>query len=791
MLAPRRTLLVLVLIAVFAAAEVPVVHGAEAHPAISATQFLFFRPQGQNATIVFPYTFHVQYSSEVDHLVNTRYGDLRDPATFKYEVLRTEWSFETKPQEYVDHPYIGRYLVSYVVSISAVPRATRPWYLFAIDEYVKVYVYAIIYVRIERPPRLATLVQLEEIVGLEKIKIRYSVLVKRVHPEEQTWNVTGTVELLTYPWLAFYELVHEESSVTVKRYGGFGDFDEDGFIAMGPIGDIKIKLCIEKPLYDPFGFPPYELEGYLVYRSELQEVEVPFRLTTEWSPPCGEYTIPNVLLIPGNYTEANPFVVTLKTGMFETSFHIKTEITGLLIAVLNPVVIATAERVSGGFRWIVNAIATVVLYRYKAYYVSGRVSLTGTVWINGTPIQLRCAERVITESGIYRCNATSYSPPYQPGAVYTGTSSLNYTLRVTPAGNTHSDVVNAYVVMVTHASLQYIVHSIIRYTRILVTAILVAWTIYFVLSYLFGIFKGTGGEGIFFFRTDPVNMLIYLILVVTFIHVLPILYHETARLICMFPEYRFRAEIGCPLHLRHLTPEEAVSYLFSYYDRLIINVKQDYVTWVETQIAELESRFRDLLYVIMALLALAVVLMVTMNAHVSGSLIAALFSFITVVLPFIISLAPIIATILVYISLVELILSFIVILMLVGFIVGIFMLAIDSPYTRRFGEVTLGASFFFLLLSPIVAMAVYGMYGYAKYVLEKEFVEEIARRLPVLSIPLARGFVPPLDIVARISGFVALSTISMTIVIFANVFILSRTGIIVSVGEQLARILRR
>ncbi|MEM1679310.1 MAG: hypothetical protein QXD20_08810 [Ignisphaera sp.] len=113
-----------------------------------------------------------------------------------------------------------------------------------------------------------------------------------------------------------------------------------------------------------------------------------------------------------------------------------------------------------------------------------------------------------------------------------------------------------------------------------------------------------------------------------------------------------------------------------------------------------------------------------------------------------------------------------------------------SPSIQVYGENMLGAGFFYLLLSPGIAPVVYGLYAQVVKVLE-ESVALVASQIGPLSIPLVRSFYPPVDLIVRISGYVVLTSIVLGIVVLVNIYLLTRTGLMASIGESLARIMHR
>ncbi|MEM1877231.1 MAG: hypothetical protein QXH21_10685, partial [Ignisphaera sp.] len=192
----------------------------------------------------------------------------------------------------------------------------------------------------------------------------------------------------------------------------------------------------------------------------------------------------------------------------------------------------------------------------------------------------------------------------------------------------------------------------------------------------------------------------------------------------------------------------------------------------------------------LALLYLAIALIVTMNSPVAGSIASALLTFCFSAISIFVTLIPMLGLVLVFTSLVEIMLVVVATLMLAIIPVGTILLLAPSPSLQVYGENMLGAGFFYLLLAPGMAPIMYALYVQVSKVLNIG-IEMLVRNIGPISVPLVRGFFPPVDLFIRVSGYVVLNSIILGMVVFVNVYLLTRTGLMASIGESLAKIMRR
>ncbi|MEM3964786.1 MAG: hypothetical protein QW584_03590, partial [Thermofilaceae archaeon] len=696
-----------------------------------------------------------------------------------YEVTSKEWSFAGEPRQVYEGQY-GRFLMTYFVSVSAVPYATKAWWGW-FSERVKIVVSATIYVRIDVPPAEPVTISLSEIVGASSISIDYTVTVERVSPSGMTRTVSGTMDLIAELPLKFFRLSVRGAYVELKGGVGYGKFKDDGYIMVSPSGNIVVNLCLDSP-YVPPGEPPFTFEGKLVYRNQYQVVETSVRLNSYYQP-CGYFTLEDVALMPGSYRGNNSLPVTLKSGALEMTIPVETDVPGTMVAVSTPVVLAKpVEDGAGGFKWEIDVQAPV---NVVSLGYGGSVKVNGSVQIDGTSISIDCPPSWFSSPGLYECRTYSSRPPYSPSAVYNGTAALS--VYAETWGVQYWDTVNTNVIFLTHTSIQFVVSSIYRYLVMVVLGLLLASVILYALQSVFGML----GAG---FPLNPVQMMLSMSVVAVLVVGLPYAYSAMLSGICSVitdPQlYEFSRAMGCPIYIGGAKPEDAIARLFSYYDLLITRVRADYVVWVKRSIDELGLRLMELFIMFAVLLSVAIALMATMNAPVVGSLASAILTFGFSIISVFVTLAPTLGLVLVFASLVEMMLVVAATLMLVIIPLGALLLLAPSPSIQVYGENMLGAGFFYLLLSPGIAPVVYGLYAQVIKVLE-ESVVSISSQVGPLSIPLARSFYPPVDLLVRISGYVVLTSIVLGIVVLVNIYLLTRTGIMASIGESLARIMRR
>ncbi|MEM4584812.1 MAG: hypothetical protein QW611_07520, partial [Ignisphaera sp.] len=661
-----------------------------------------------------------------------------------------------------------------------------------ISERVKITVSATIYVRIDKPPAEPITIRLSDIIGLSRIPVYYTVTVERVAPSRMTRTVTGSISLITDLFLKFFRLSVYGSYVELKGSTGYGKFNDDGYIMITSFGDIVVNLCLESP-YVPPGDPPLVFEGKLVYRSQYQVAETNFRLNSYYQP-CGYFALRDVALIPGSYRGNNSLPITLKSGAMEMAIPVEVDVPGIMIAVSSPVVLAkVVEDGAGGFMWEIDVQAPV---NVVSMGYSGTVKIDGTVQIDGTSIRIDCPSSWFSSPGLYQCKINSDRPSYNPSAVYSGSATLSVSIEA--MGIRYEDTVNTNIIFLTHTSIQFIVSSIYRYLVIGVIGLLIASVILYALQSAFGLFRSDIRSGssigtIFLMSTNPVQMMLTMSVVTVLVVGLPYAYSAMLSGICSIitdPQlYEFSRAMGCPIYITG-KPEDVIARLFSYYDLLIARVRADYMVWVKRSIDEFGLRLLELFIIFTVFLSIAIVLMATMNASVMGSLASVILTFGFSIISIFITLTPTLGLVLVFVSLIEIMLVVIATLMLVIIPLGALLLLAPSPSIQVYGENMLGAGFFYLLVSPGIAPIIYGLYAQVIKILE-ESVALISSQVGPVSIPLARGFYPPVDLIVKISGYVVISSIVLGIVVLVNIYLLTRTGLMASIGESLARIMRR
>lgn len=778
----KLLLLFVVALAVASLPTVRWVEAASAHPAITDTNFIIYKSGDgggiNQTTLVFPVSFSVSYRGEVDREVAGRWAPLDDPANYEYEVVGTDWSFVVAPRQVYEGGK-GRYLLTYFVSVSAVPYATKYWWGW-ISERVKVVVSASVYVRIDKPPEEPIAVLLSEIMGVSPIPVAFDVEVERTRPISGRFWVSGSISLLNNYAIRFFRLTVHHVSVDLKGVSKYGSFNESNFIAITPLADMSVHMCLEKPAYFSRGDKPLVLEGKLIFRSQLGVSETLISLDSDKSP-CGAFTLSNVVLQPGSYRGNNSLVLVFKSGAFEMSIKAETDVPGIMAVAATPTVVAMPEYSEGDGKYVWNVEVQIPVNVVTLWW--GRVSVlaSGYADIGGTRIDLSCEWADFSSPGVYRCRTRSVVPPYDPKKTYSGTASVTVQMRIDAV--THSDTAKVSVLLLTHTSIYYVVISIYRYLVYFLMFLTVASA---ALTILGSVFRIISVEGI----VNPVGMLFTSSALLSIVALLPYLQGSILAGVCQLsPQEMWRA-MECPIQVVGLSPEAAIARLFSYYDKLLSRIRTDYVLWVKGSMDAFTWRLIELGTVFTLLLGVALLLMLTMNAPVAGSIASVVVTFAFSLLSILTMLLPSIGLIMALASLTELMLTICCALLLVLLPLGVAMVISPLPGIQAYGENIVGASIFFLLLSPLLAPITYGLYAHVLRILD-ESVAVLVSQVVFLSIPLARAVTPPFDIIMRISGFVATCGIVLGMVVLAHIYILTRTGIMASIGESLAKLIRR
>lgn len=783
----KQRKLTLLLLALIALSLLPArVSATEAHPAVSNTNFIIYAERSGSGegvpSSVFPTTFHVMYTGEAEHEVNGFWGPFEDPGSYRYEVVSREWSFVIEPRQIYESQQ-SRFLLTYFASVSAIPYATKEWWGW-FREKIKVVVSASIYVRIDRAPRDPMTINLADIIGSHAIPVRYDVVVQRVQPSYSMFTVSGEVDLLTSALLKFFRLSLHSVGVEVKGGSGFGRFNESGFIMVSPSGDITVSLCLDRPPYVPPGEPPLVFEGKLLYRAQFQVAETNIRLDSARSP-CGTFTLRNVSLIPGSYRGNNSMALTLKSGAFEVTLRAEADVLGALVAASTPFVLAKPEydESTKTYTWVIETQIPVNVISHGGG--AGSVRAEGIVTLGGANINVACGWIQFTSSGLYTCTVRSPTPRYDPSMTYSGTARI--TVSVESSNRRHSDLATTGLILLTHTSIQFVVSTMYRY---LVTALL-SLLLAFVVLQVVQVIVGMMGVQPFF---NAIPTILTLSALVVIVMGLPYLYTALFSVMCTISAdpnlSEFARGMGCPISVFGASPEDAIARLFSYYDRLITRVRADYMVWVKGALDEFLGRLNELFIGATVLFGIALILMLSMNSPVVGSIASTMITFGFSIIAILASLAPTISIVLVFVSLVEVLVTVATVALLALIPLGALLMLAPSSTIQVYGENILGAGFFFLLVSPGVAPAVYGLYMQVLKVLE-ESVLLVRREVIALTIPLFRAVTPPLDLVMKLSGYIALSSIVLGMVVLIHVYLLMRTGIMSGIGESLARILRR
>ncbi|MEM2260951.1 MAG: hypothetical protein QXK24_00725 [Ignisphaera sp.] len=780
----------ILLLLIFYTIPVPIL-ALDAYPSVTDTDFIVYigneNIYKNLTTFVFPSTLQVSYFSYEEKGFELLLSLPRDPSTIKYEIIETEWSFDREPNQIYEGN--GKFLLTYFVSVSAIPYAVDVSLGMMFIEVARIVISCSIYIRIDEPPTEPIAIRLSDIVGIPKIPIKYRIIIERTEPVRGRYTIEGNVYLITDNiYLKFYKLFVNETYIELNGGSGYGKFEDDGYIMISPLGNIVINLCLDPPRM-PSGIPSFVFEGKLVYRNQYQARETPFKLRTHSKPTCSYLVIREVSLIPGSYKGNNSLPILLKSGVLEVTIPIEIDVPGTMVAVSSPVVFAKPIGEGGNYRWEIEIHAPVNVVSYGH---SGTVKITGSVRIDNSNINVDCGSSEFTSPGLYECKVYSNTPPYDPSKVYSGDATL--IVYIWSMNTQYSDDITTNVIFLSHSSLQFIVSSIYRYLIIVIFGLLIASIILYGVQYIFwGLGFSHRDEKQINLPINPIQMMMTMSILAVLVVGLPYAYSLLFSGICSMISdpylSEFRRAMGCPIYIGG-SPENIIARFFSYYDILLTRIRADYVLWVDIPIREFGLRLVELFTIFMTLLSIAIVLMVSMNSPVMGSVASAVLTFGFSIISVFVTIVPTLGLVLVFSSLVEIILIVVSILILIIMPLGALLLLAPSPSIQVYGENMLGASFFYLLLSPAIAPILYALYMQVSKTL-KESIAVLSSQIGPVLIPVVRSFYPPIDLIARISGYIVLSSIILGIAVLANIYLLTRTGIMTSIGESLARIIRR
>lgn len=794
--AVKKTVTILVLASFLASALLPLTALAdyEVHPEQDVSTFITYQPRSfgpGNKTLVFPPTFQIRYEGVYDKVVHgwwcpAWWDPNCDPANYRYKVVKKEYQYRNPNLPQVINVSGARILLTYFTSLSVVPYASKTWWGY-MEEHVKTMVTVYIYGRVDKPPTEPTKIDLGKAIasalGSSTIYLDYDVEVERTKPSPALYDIRDTFDLLlTNLELSFYRLRVTDMWTYVTGGVALGSYSKKGYLLIAPVGSITVSMCLDGPPGE------YVLNGELEYYNMYNSTKTGVSLMTGT---CRMFTLDNAVLIPGNYTGNSSLTVTFKSGAFSININGNTTVNGALLSASLPYVMLEPVEKNGNYTWYAH-IYVGVNYQSFNYYDPGVVKVNGAVYIQGIKKKVGCPEQYFFNPGTYTCDYDLGSVPYSVNEVSEATANLTVTISL--LGTTESDEATVKCAIVSPSSAHGVVLMIYSAMQYVALAFILASVVIYALSAITVAF-GVGRPVI-----DPMmglQLLMFAAVFAVILFGLPYVYWFVLKILYSFPEFSSvlsETPLSNPDQLLSMKPAEALSMLYSYYDMTIDKLKMDYRVWVETELqVNLGARIIAVGVLLMGLFALALVLMISMNSPVAGSLMLPIASFALSIIGMLIILLPTLGIVQALIALAEFIIVASAVLLLVVFILGATFALVPVSSLTRYAEDMMGAGVVYLLGVPTFGPIIYAVYEFTMNQLSHYIgqAEGVFKPIQLVLGPLQLLFVPPIGTFMRVTGYVTMASLTTLMIILLHAYMLTRTGVMGAIGEGIMRVARR
>jgi len=783
---------VFILIIIVALSIFPILAEAdyEVHPSVDTKDFITYTTTQGNVTVnqVAPKTFKIQWSGEYDIVVNGwlcwQFWDPScDPANYKYEVTDKNYRVEVTLPQILE--YNGaRILLTYFTSISAVPYATKTWYGY-LEEHIKVVLSVYAYGTVDLPPTTPGGIDLGSIIsskiGNWYIPVWFNIVARRTSPSTDNKVASGYFRLLLDGLkVSFYRLRVESISPTVSSTKPLGRFDPDGYIGIGPVGSILVKLCLD-------GDSGYRLDGTVSYMSSYDLYEAPVSIA---SGTCSSVTINNVPLTPGNYTGERKFTVAFKSGVISINMYADAEVKGTMGIVSTPFVALMPG--DDGTNVTVYMGVNYANYKDNSNFI---VSARGTIYIdtrNGNKISRNfvCNSVPFTASGTYECTVNIGNIGIKPLDVVGATADVSVTVSL---GTTRfSDKITVRCAVISPSSVHGLVASIYNALTRGAFIVMLGLLILYVLNYVANFF----GNPLFDHGTLAQGLMTSVVLA-TMIFVIPYFYWVVLSLIYAMPEFRDvlgRTAISDPNQLLSMPPDRAIAVLMNYYDMTLNQLKIDYKTWFESQlITHVFARLATVGVIIGILLGIALLLIITHNSTTIGALVSPTLGYMSMVIGMMMMLTPLVAVVSTLLAITELVITVTAAVFMIVFMFGLLVAMIPSPISTRLAEDFLGGSIYYMLAIPSFGPIIYAVFMHVRNTLDF-YIKQLEASLPHLNLGITNvtiDIVVPVTPLMRMIGYITIASLTLLMISLLHGYLLSRTGVMTGLGEAILKVGRR
>jgi len=780
---PALVLVLLLMLSVSASA-VPVSANIDVHPSVDVTDFIMYSNTNGNTIVrqVVPNSFRIQWYREYDREVEGGWKPADDPASYKYEVVHTEYNFKVEPPQVIEYGG-ARILMNYFVSLSVVPYAAKAWWGW-LGEHIKVIISVYAYGYIDKPPDQPTAIDLPSLIGTRNIYVDFYVVVRRVSPSAGTLTLGGTFNLiLSGATLRFHELYPKTVNVNKGGAVPIGSFSSEGYIGVAPKGSIYVELCLRGP-------EGYKLEGDVSYINRFGTYESKITLTSNPSGGCSSTTISDAVIVPGNYTGDNKFTLTFTSGAIRLNMVTDTIVSGASGRASMPFIVILPQGDSWNATIYIGVDYTAFQDDTPLY-----VGADGTIYLetrNGGRLSapFACRMTPITETTTYICNASLGRLGINPSDVVKAYADV--TVRVSMYGIAHSDSMTVSCAIMSPSNVQGLAATLYRAVVNGSFVVLLLLVFFYVVNHLASMI----GRQI----VDPYYILqsmMAVIVIAALVFAVPYFHLYLLSTLYSIPEFSdiLRATpLSDPGQIVNMPPDQAVAMLMSFYDMTLNRLKLDYKLWFETEMyTHILVRLISVGIIIAALFFLALALMATFNSPAAGAALGPLVGYLSMVVSMLMTVAPLAGIVNALIAVSEFVVSVAAMVFFAVLLIGLMAAAVPTPTATRFAEDLVGGGVFYLLTIPVLAPIAYATYIYVRNSLDL-YIAQVAKSLPGIRLwgPGADiNLIVPIVPMMRMISYVTLASIVLLMITLTHAYLLSRTGIMTGLGEAIMKLAKR
>ena len=783
----RRVLVLLTLLLVTAtlvtAPEHGLAQGIDVNPALDTNTFIVYQTQKLNVSVttVAPSTFRIEWRGEDDRVVAEWWGPGDHPANYQFKVLVSRCEYYDTPPQIIELDNGARFLITWFTSLSVVAYADKAWW-GEMYIHVKAVISIYAYVRIDRPPSEPTTIDLGQeisklLYGKDHISVGYEAVVQETKPISTKFTTRGLFDInLNNIVLNFLTLKGEITRVSVTGLKSIASFTNDGYLAVATTSEIGLKLCLE-------GSGDYTLELKVSYYNQYTNAEKDVKLVAG---SCQNIVLSDLVIPPGNYTSNNPLMIRVSGGAVSMNLLAEADVPGVIISVAKP--FALIAKASNG-TWYITLYTPVTVNSHN-YGFDASVTAEGTVSLSGgTMRHFDCGSAAVTGTGSLMCQRTL------PGIEIANATGASVTVEIglTVNGIRNADETDALVAVLSPTAITGAVHYLYE---ALASLPLYALLIFSVLLVINTFIKYVSGKDVIPYQHIIDGLRISLAATIL-VYLVPIFAWIVLTLIRPFPEFGFlsRTPVGDPNTLLTMKPADAMTMLYTTYDMLFTEMRANYNVWVWMPISTgLVAYLQRLAIVTVGAIALAMILIITLNSGVGGSLAASLLSFMVSLIVPLFMFVPALAAAVVFLSIAEAITQIILALVVIFTTVGIVLLLLPMHSLRNLAVNFVTTGFLYLLTIPVMGPVLYAMYGFIMQRTDM-FINELAVRLGSFQISLATlglvSLVPPLDVFARVVAYVATTTAFAIVIVVSQAAVLARFGVLSSLASAITQIMRK